>query len=317
MEQDTEIFISGFTGIQNVARVTASPEFNQDSILDWFYASYSTFKLTVGKGHRLRPGDVYRLKIELYNEGEEQEAPALYTYSTHVYVESPSSSALLKYELPKMRFDVVQSGYAFGVANGQRPMKLVEPAFLGTGGGWRKGWLLGPFYMTSPMTSGGNTEIQLVIQTNVRLLPSSYIIFQGFRGINPVLERAQVTCYTSSALAKEAKWNPQDRSFRVDLVDSLEAHTVYTLHLDFIQVRGTPGDLERETTIDVSAQVEAGAQDSMIAASPAKILIDLGNLPPSFQLESSVLMVLEDSTGLFFFERDVRLPAFVFSVTCV
>jgi hypothetical protein len=300
MQQDTEIFISGFTGIQNVVRVTASAEFNQDSILDWFYASYSTFTLTVGKGHSLKPGNVYRLRIELYNEGEEQEAPVLHTYSSHVYVESPSSSEPIQYQLPKLRFDVVQSDYAFGVANGQRPMKLVQPAFLGTGGGWRKGWLLGPFYMTSPIASGRNTSIQLVIQTNVRLLTSSCIMFQGFRGINPVSGMAQVTCYTSSAFAKEAKWNPEDRSFRVDLVDSMEAHTVYTLQLDFIQVRGTPGDLERETTIDVSAQVEAGEQDSMIAATPAKILIDLGNLPPSFQLESSVLMVLEDSTGLFF-----------------
>jgi len=282
LEENTEIFISGFTGIQGIQHATASPEFRAEAILDFFYASYSTFKLQVEHGHRLMPGNRYRLTIELHNEAEEQESPDVYTYGL-AFVDSPTSTAPLRYALPESFFDTKWSFNVFDVLHGQRPMKLVKPFFP----------TLGPFYMTNPMTSGENTEIQLVLQVNVLLTAGSYIVFAGFRDINP--GSAQVTCYTSSAFAEEAQWNPDDESFRVDLIDSLEAHTVYTLHLDFIQ-QGTPVDPDRETYVYVSAHVEVGDYDSMIEASRAKILVDLGNLPPSFQLETSVLMVLEEGT---------------------
>ena len=114
--------------------------------------------------------------------------------------------------------------------------------------------------------------------------------------IQPLSTTATVTCLQSSAFDSKATWDSADKSFHVAIIDRLDANIVRTVVFEFLQPRVKPN--VQLATITVDVHVEAGRKDSMISSShysaKGRIFIDVGNLPPSFNLVASRLMVLEN-----------------------
>lgn len=226
----------------------------------------------------------YNVTIELDNGGAEQESPDMFTQGTAL-IELPSAGPghTLSFALPKLIFSTVRSQEAFGVAEGKRPMKLVQPAFE----------VLGPFYQTNPRTTHSlSTSLQLVLQFNVRMAARSYITFKGFHDILSVAN-ANASCYSSDAFKRQAEWNEKERSFRIHLLDALHPRTLYTIKLD-VELTERPDVVQRESHVWVDALVEAGRKDSMIPARRARLVVDVGNQAPSFTLVKKRIVALED-----------------------
>ena len=233
--------------------------------------------------------NTYNVTIELDNGGAEQESPDMFTQGTAL-IESPSAGPgrTVSFALPKLVFSTVRSQEAFGVAEGKRPMKLVQPAFE----------VLGPFYQTNPRnTHSLSTSLQLVLQFNVRMAAGSYITFKGFHDMHPSRRRhgAQISCLTPAQtnLEGHAEWNEEEESFRIHLLDALHPRTLYTIKLD-VELTERPDVVERESHVWVDALVEAGRKDSMIPARRARLVVDVGNQAPSFTLVTERIVALED-----------------------
>jgi cysteine-rich repeat protein len=93
-------------------------------------------------------------------------------------------------------------------------------------------------------------------------------------------------------------------SFRVHLLDWLHPHTLYTIRMD-VELTQHPDVVERESYVWVDAVVEAGRKDSAIRARRARLVVDLGNQPPSFTLVTETLVVLEDGVVAARLAKDV------------
>ena len=232
---------------------------------------------------------IYNVTIELDNGGEEQEAPDMYARGTAL-IASPSvePGLTVSFALPELALSTARSQEAFGVLEGTRALKLVEPRFE----------VLGPFYQSNPRnTDSLSTTLHFVLQFNVRLTAGSYITFRGFRNIYPSHRRhgSQVTCITPEHhnVASHADWDEEDMSFRVHVLDWLLPRTLYTIRMD-VALAQLPDVVERESEVWVDAVVETGRKDSAVRARRARLVVDLGNQPPSFTLVTKTVVVLED-----------------------
>ena len=188
-DQDTVIYITGMTGLETIFLATVSDEFDLPSGI-----SEQGIMLKVKAGSVLVPTRIYYVTLDIDNGLQEQESPVVQLYG-NARVESPIERKTITFNLALAVFDTVYSWGAFGVLDGMRPLKIVEPNFE----------LLGPFLQSNP-TGKMRITLQMVVQMNVELSAGSHIAFRGFYELKPSKTvAARVTCYTTDAFAEQVR----------------------------------------------------------------------------------------------------------------